>query len=202
MAEDGGAPDGAAAVGRFVTVRFKAAPSGLGFELVGQEAAALRLRPLLSTGALPFDGERVECRSSAGRWTTTVLSTRGGLLELVPPRWLARSAQRRWRRVPFDHAVEVRAGERAWAARLQDVSMKGAALLIERSAGVRPGDAVSIGVPGGSIDATVRSVRHHPQRLLVVAGVAYDRLEPAALRFVAAAVAGRAPAPGASPEGR
>lgn len=196
MAGGGGAPDGAAAVGRFVTVSFKAAPSGLGFELVEHAGSSLRLKPLYSRGALPFEGERVECRSSAGQWTTTVRSTRDGLLELAPPRWLERPAQRRWRRVPVDHAVAVHLGERTWAARLQDVSMKGAAVLLERSAGVRPGDALTIDVPGGSIQATIRSVRHHSQRLLVVAGVAYDRLEPAALRFVAAAVSGRPPASG------
>ena len=199
MAEGGGAPGGAA-VGRFVTVHFKAAPSGLGFEVVEQAGPSLRLKPLLSRGALPFAGERVECRSSAGQWTTTVRSTGDGLLEVAPPRWLSRPAQRRWRRVPVGHAVAVHRGERTWAARLQDVSMKGAAVLLERSAGVRPGDALTIDVPGGSIQATVRSVRHHAQRLLVVAGVAYDRLEPAALRFVAAAVAGRAPASGAPSE--
>lgn len=179
------------AIGRFVTVTFRAAPSGLSFELVHHDHARLRLRPLLSTGALPFGGEKVSCRSSAGQWTTTVLSAADGMLELSAPRWLSRPAQRRWRRVPLDQPVRVVVGERAWAARLQDVSMKGAAVLLERSAGVRPGDVLVLEVPAGSIRATVRSVRHHSQRLLVVVGVAYDRLEPAALRWVAAAVSGR-----------
>lgn len=198
MAEGGDAPDGAPAIGRFVTVHFEAAPAGIGFELVEQSGSSLVLRPLFSRGARPFQGERVECRSSAGTWATIVRSTGDGMVEIAPPRWLSRPAQRRWRRVPVDRAVAVHLGERTWAARLQDVSMKGAAVLLERAAGIRKGDALTIDVPGGSIQATVRSVRHHAQRLLVVAGVAYDRLDPAALRFVAASVAGTAPAPGAS----
>lgn len=179
------------AVGRFVTVVFRAAPAGLAFELVDHDEHRLHLRPLLSTAAVPFEGERVSCRSSAGQWSTTVLSVGDGLLELSAPRWLSRPAQRRHRRVPVDQAVTVVAGDRRWAARLQDVSMQGAAVLLERSAGARQGDALTLEVPGGAIKATVRSVRHHSQRLLVVAGLAFDRLEPGAVRWVAGVVSGR-----------
>jgi hypothetical protein len=178
------------AVGRFVTIVFKDAPSGLAFQLLDHDEQAIRLRPLRASGALPFGGERVSCRSSAGQWTTTVVSAVPGLVELSAPRWLSRPAQRRWRRIPLDASVTVVAGGSEWAGRLQDVSMQGAAVLLERSAQVRQGDTVALNVPGGTIRATVRSVRPR-QRLLVVVGVSYERLEPAAIPWVAGVVAGR-----------
>lgn len=204
MVDDDKAPGaGTPAIGRFVTVSFRGAPSGLVFELLGQVGSTLRLKPLLASGALPFDGERVDCQSSIGRWTTTTLSSRDGVLELAAPTWLARVAQRRSRRIALDEAVNVHAGERDWAGRLSDVSMKGAAVVLERSAGVRPGDPLRLDVGGGSIQATVRSVRPDTQRRLhVVLGVAFDRLEPAALRWVAGAVAGRRPGSGQAPPAR
>ncbi len=194
-------------VGRFVTIVFRDAPSGLAFELLEHDEHRLRLRPLLLTGALPFRGEKVTCRSSAGQWSTTVLSAADGTLELSAPRWLSRPVQRSWRRVPLDQSVTVGVSGRAWAGRLQDVSMKGAAILLERTAAVRAGDRLELEVPGGTIQASVRSVRSHPQRLLVVVGVVYDRIDPVALRWVAAAVGGRSEAgdaagPGATSAGR
>jgi len=179
-------------LGRLVTVCFRAAPAGQPFTTLSQSDTSLRLRPLQPRGPLPFGGERVSCESTVGQWSTNVVSSEGGVLELAAPDWVSRSSTRRWRRTPLDEPVGVRAGAGTWAGRLQDVSMQGAAVLVERAAGLRQGDSVIIDVGGGAIRATVRSVRPHPQRLLVVVGVSYERLEPAALRFVAAAVYGRA----------
>lgn len=185
------AGDGAdVALGRFVTITFRDAPRGLPFALAGEAPGSIRLDPLHARGQLPFVGERVHCRSTVGEWTTTVLSTSDGVLVLAAPRWLARAARRRGRRVTLDAPVTVDAAGEQWAGRLRDLSMKGAAVLVERGARVRPGDTVRIDVEGGTIQATVRSVRPH-QRLLVVLGVSFDRLEATALRWVAATVTGR-----------
>ena len=182
------------ALGPFVTVHFRDAPAaGAGFALVREQGGSLYLEPLGPRSTMPFVGERVHCRSATGQWTTTALSTTGGILELAAPRWLSRSSMRRGRRVVVEAPVEVRVGdETSWAGRLRDVSMKGAAVLVERAADLKPGDTVAIRLGGGAIQATVRSVRHF-ERLLVVVGLSFDRLEAPALRWVAAAVAGRAP---------
>lgn len=187
-----------AALGRFVTVTFRDAPRGLPFALAGEEAGSLRLDPLHPRGPLPFVGERVHCRSTAGEWTSTVLVVRDGGLVLAAPRWLARAARRRGRRVAVEVPVTVDAAGERWAGRLQDVSMKGAAVLVERGARVRPGDTVRLELAGGAIQATVRSVRPH-RRLLVVLGLSFDRLEAAALHWVASTVAGRESPPAAAP---
>lgn len=178
-------------IGRHVTVAFDGAPDGEAYVAVRQDDRSLVLHPVRQSGTHPRLGERVRCSSVAGEWATTVSSCRDGELELSLPRWLSRGVQRRWRRVLVACPVRVQIAGGEWAGRLQDVSVGGAAVMLERAADLRPGAAVSLALAGGTATATVRSVRAHAHPLLVVAGVSWNRLDPSAREWLVAEVAAR-----------
>ncbi|HUY30173.1 MAG TPA: PilZ domain-containing protein [Acidimicrobiales bacterium] len=188
-------------LGRYVTVFGDESPAGVAYVAVGDARDSLVLRPVRS-GATPGDlapGAHVRCSSAAGEWSTTVRSTRAGTVELALPRWLAREARRRFPRVRTDESASIGVDGGTWAAKLLDVSVGGAAALVERGCGLREGQRIAVSIGDGESSATVRAVREHAHPMLVVVGVAWHLLDPPTRAWVAAQVARSAVTAPASP---
>lgn len=187
-------------LGRYVTVSFAAVPEGVSCSVLAEDERRLRLRPLTRLDPVPAPGEPVTCLGSLGRWTTTALACGAARLELATPRWRTRNPHRRWRRVALAAPVTLATPAGPFAGRLQDATRHGAAVLVERAVGLRVGDPVRVEVPGGGIEATVRSVRAHAHPLLVVLGLAFERPDRTALHWIGELVASAA-RPGAGSAG-
>lgn len=184
---------GGSRIGRYVTVVVDGSPEVISCVVAREDARKLVLEQVSRQPCELVPGDKLTCTSLTGTWTTTVLSCRGEVIELAAPSWFERSARRRWRRVPATDAVALRITRSAdgtvLSARLQDVSVGGASVLLERAPELVPGVTVEVELPTGRAVAEVRSVRSHSHRLLVVAGLAWTRLDPEARSFVAAAAA-------------
>ena len=184
---------GGSRIGRYVTVVVDGSPEVISCVVAREDARKLVLEQVSRQPCELVPGDKLTCTSLTGTWTTTVLSCRGEVIELAAPSWFERSARRRWRRVPATDAVALRitrpADGTVLSARLQDVSVGGASVLLERAPELVPGVTVEVELPTGRAVAEVRSVRSHSHRLLVVAGLAWTRLDPEARSFVAAAAA-------------
>ena len=184
---------GGSRIGRYVTVVVDGSPEVISCVVAREDPRKLVLEQVSRQPCELVPGDKLTCTSLTGTWTTTVLSCRGEVIELAAPSWFERSARRRWRRVPATDAVALRitrpADGTVLSARLQDVSVGGASVLLERAPELVPGVTVEVELPTGRAVAEVRSVRSHSHRLLVVAGLAWTRLDPEARTFVATAAA-------------
>ncbi|HVC25954.1 MAG TPA: PilZ domain-containing protein [Acidimicrobiales bacterium] len=182
---------GGSAIGRHLTLRSDASPSGTACVIVGADSRSLTVKPMRPGPPPPHlhAGAEVRCTSMAGEWATTVRSVGDATIELAAPRWLSRAAHRRFARVRADQSTSLTLDGTSWAARLQDISLGGAAALVERAAELRPDQRVAVEINGGVATATVRSVRDHAHPLLVVAGLSWLRLDPDARSWIASHVA-------------
>jgi hypothetical protein len=165
---------------------------GRSFDLVEVRGQTLIAAPIGGHGPLPAPGTTIRCRSSAGYWEAQVQRVEGDQLHLRLPAWTARPTPRASVRVPMD-LLEVGAevaGQR-WAVRLLDLSVGGAAVLIERAAAQRPGARPVLVLPQGRARSVVVSRRDHDHPLLVIVGVSFDERDDAAQRWIADQVSRR-----------
>jgi hypothetical protein len=149
----------------------------------------IRLHPVLPSDQVWRVGQPVWCTSVAGRWTSTVRAVDVGVLQLQVPEWLNRATQRRTVRVRLEHAVWLHLGEVRLAGRLRDLSLGGAAVLLERRDDLTPGREVRVTLPAGDTRATIRSARTHEHPLLRVVGISWSHLDGACSSWIGKAVA-------------
>ena len=176
-------------IGRYVTVALATAGAGDVYHLVTIVDGSLRLRAARRPRQTLARGNRVTCISVAGLWEATVVTVDGEDLTLHLPDWTARGLPRRHRRVPCEAKVELCLDTQRFAARLMDVSLGGAAILVEPFESLRPGQVVGIRLPSGEVSARVSSVRPHRHRGLRVVGLAWADLGPESAAWVGRQVA-------------
>lgn len=159
---------------------------GRQFQLVEVTSGAIVARPLDGRPeSVPRQGAVLRCRSSAGYWDARVRQVEGDQVLLDLPAWTRRPNPRAAVRVPVDHLpVVLHVGGHAWAARLLDVSVGGAAAVIERDRSVRPGTRVQLNWDRTGGTAVVVNRRDHAHKLLHVIGLQFDQLDDAARRRV------------------
>lgn len=181
--------------GEYVTI----SPDGIGPEAM-YVAVRSDHRNLVLHAMLPAErplqvGELVQCTSDRGRWTARVRAVGDGVLELTVPRWLDRSAQRRHLRVQVEQQVWLHFNRETVAGRLLDLSLGGAAVVLERDGDVAPGLAIRCAAPPGDLWAAVTSVRSHEHPLLLVLGLSWKQLGDTGSIWIAREVgtAGRRP---------
>lgn len=146
----------------------------------------LVVAPVRASLELPSAGERVSCVSVAGWWTAVVVSSDDGVVVLDQPAWMRRPAQRFHRRVPLVVPVGVRVpGEdRSWPSQLVDLSLGGAAVLVESTLPDRAALRVECDLPQGRAQGVARSRRVHAHPGLVVVGVQWAGLDAKAQAWV------------------
>jgi hypothetical protein len=166
--------------------------NGRSFDLVEVRGQTLIAEPVGGSGPLPAAGTMLRCRSSAGIWEAQVQRVDGERLHLTLPAWTARSTPRASVRVPMELLpITCRIGGRSWAARLVDLSVGGAAVVIERLAGQRTGARPALLLPRGRVQCVVVTRRDHDHPLLVVLGIAFDQRDDDAKRWIADQVSAR-----------
>jgi hypothetical protein len=162
------------------------------FDLVEVRGQTLIAAPVRDNGPLPTVGTTIRCRSSAGIWEAQVQRIDGDRLHLTLPAWTARPTPRRSVRVPMDLvAIEVVLAGRTSAARLLDLSIGGAAVVVERLTASGPGTRPTIVLPRGRVQAMVVGRRPHDHPLLVILGVSFEQRDDDAKRWIADQVSAR-----------
>ena len=164
-------------VGEYVTVRHDDDRRGRVFVLVAQDAGSVVLRTSGGDNPAIRVGHVVECRSVIGNWEATILQAGEGCVRLRLPDWVARLSQRRHRRVPARLSVDILTGGEPRAARLQDISLSGASILVEAATSLVSGAVVTVRVPPGEISARVVSLRRHDNPHLCLLGLTWLRFD-------------------------
>jgi hypothetical protein len=176
---------------RYVGIRWAGAPVSLLFERVGTAAGGVRLAPSVPGDPMPPAGTEVDCELSTGGFRGRVRDSDGATIVVACPPWVLRPAQRASLRVETDIPVEVEHPGGRWSGRLVDLSVGGAAIVVERSLPLATGASIPVVLPAGRATATIRARRHHEHPLLVVLGVSWQQRDDAAQRWVLGEVASR-----------
>jgi hypothetical protein len=165
---------------------------GRSFDLVEVRGQTLIAAPVGGQGPLPTPGTTIRCRSSAGTWEAQVQRVDGERLHLTLPAWTARATPRAAVRVPMELVpIGCLIAGRSWSARLLDLSIGGAGVVIERLAAQRVGARPTLVLPRGRVGGLVVARRDHDHPLLVILGVAFEQRDDDAKRWIADQVSRR-----------
>ncbi len=176
-------------LGQYVTVSRDDNDGGTVYVGVPHDDRTIRMHPVLPSDQSWRVGQPVWCTSVAGRWTSTIRAVDDGILQLQVPEWVKRAAQRRTARVRLEHPVWLHLDGDRLAGRLRDLSLGGAAVLLERRDGLTPGRNVRVTLPVGDTEATIRSARAHKHPLLRVLGISWTHLDRGCSTWVGTTVA-------------
>ena len=164
-------------LGRYVTVRLDDGTAPVVCQVDTQHDRTVVLRASRSLQGSVTPGSSVTCTGVSGGWESVVREVVGEHLTLDLPDWLSRVSQRRHRRVPCDHSVELSAHGAVTAARFVDISLGGASLLAERSESLAQDVVVTLALPSGEATGRITSVRNHPHPRLCVVGMTWFRFD-------------------------
>ena len=158
-------------LGRTALISFTTNPAGVPATL-GPEAAGpgYLSYTLEGGGSRPGVGEVVHLFSEAGQWSTRVRAVSPGTLLLERPAWLARRQERQAVRVSTSARVTLRGPGGQVAGRIDDLSVTGAAIVLEAELAPPVGSRLTFDLPAGSCTGVVRSRRPHPHPLLRILG--------------------------------
>lgn len=165
--------NGGFSVGRYLTVRRQGPRTSDAYLLVEQRSHDLVATPVLPGRTLPAPGEQVVCASAAGQWDARVRTSDGETVVLSLPEWVRRSRHRHALRVPIDAVTTLSLGHTTWWARLADISVTGAALVMEKGTPADVGLTLGCVLPQGNTHVEVRAVRAAEHPMLQVVGATW-----------------------------
>lgn len=171
-------------VGRYLTVRRASPAAGEAYLLVEQRSHDLVATPVLPGRALPAAGERVVCGSAVGQWDARVHSSDGTSIVLSLPDWLRRPRHRQSLRVAIDAVATLSLGHTTWWARLTDISMSGAGMVMEAGTPADVGLTLGCALPRGNAHVEVRAVRGSEHPMLQVVGTSWSDADEAARQWI------------------
>jgi hypothetical protein len=158
-------------LGRSALISFATNPAGVPATLdAGSESAGYLTYLLAAPGSRPAVGEMVHLFSDAGQWSTRVRAVTPNALVLERPAWLARRQGRQSVRVSTSAQVLLMGAAGQVAGRIDDLSVTGAAIVLEAQLAPPVGSRVTFKLPVGPCHGVVRSRRPHPHPLLRVVG--------------------------------
>jgi hypothetical protein len=167
-------------LGRTALISFTTNPAGVPATLeLGAGSPGYLTYTLQGGGSRPAVGEVVHLFSEAGQWSTRVRAMSPTALVLEKPAWLARRQERQAVRVSTSTRVGLVAAGSVVAGRIDDLSVTGAAIVVEAQLAPPVGSRITFRLPAGSCDGVVRSRRPHPHPLLRVVGTQWTGAEPA-----------------------
>ena len=176
-------------LGRHVTLVARALPDGQAYRAVETTAEHVILQPVLPGRPLPEVNEEVECVSGAGRWHGRVeVVEPPDRIALSIPGWVSRHMHRGAVRIPVSHPIEVRTSLGTAGARLEDLSVTGAAIVLETDLCPEVDSLVWCRLPGGEGTALIRNLREHAHPLLSIAGISWADIDGGTRTWVAAQV--------------
>jgi hypothetical protein len=115
-------------------------------------------------------GDVVHLFSEAGQWSTRVRAVSPAALVLERPAWLARRQERQAVRVSTSTHITLLASGGQVAGRIDDLSVTGAAIVMEAQLAPPVGSRLTFRLPAGCCEGVVRSRRPHHHPLLRVVG--------------------------------
>jgi len=157
-------------LGRSALISFTTNPAGVPATLDVTGSPAYLTYALQGAGSRPAVGEVVHLFSEAGQWSTRVRAVSPGALVLERPAWLARRQERQAVRVTASARVTLLAGGGQVAGRIDDLSVTGAAIVVEAKLAPAVGSRVTFRLPVGACEGVIRSRRAHAHPLLRVLG--------------------------------
>jgi hypothetical protein len=157
-------------LGRSALISFRTNPAGVPATLDLTASPGYLSYSLQGGGSRPAVGEVVHLFSEAGQWSTRVRAVTPGALVLERPAWLARRQERQAVRVTASAQVTLLASGAPVAGRIDDLSVTGAAIVIEAQLAPPVGSRLTFRLPVGSCEGVVRSRRPHQHPLLRVLG--------------------------------
>jgi len=108
--------------------------------------------------------------SDAGQWSTRVRAVTPTTVVLERPAWLARRQERQSVRVSTSAQVTLLGSAGQVAGRIDDLSVTGAAIVLEAQVAPPVGSRVTFNLPVGPCQGVVGSRRPHTHPLLRVVG--------------------------------
>jgi PilZ domain-containing protein len=157
-------------LGRSALISFTTNPAGVPATLDPDASPGYLTYALQGGGTRPGVGEVVHLFSEAGQWSTRVRAVTPGALVLERPAWLSRRQERQAVRVSASAQVTLQAGGARLAGRIDDLSVTGAAIVVEAQLAPPVGSRLTFRLPAGTCEGIVRSRRPHPHPLLRVLG--------------------------------
>jgi len=158
-------------LGQSALISFATNPAGVPATLdPGSQSAGYLTYLLATAGSRPAVGENVHLFSDAGQWSTRVRAVTPTTLVLERPAWLARRQERQSVRVSTSAQVTMLAPAGQIAGRIDDLSVTGAAIVLEAQLAPPVGSRVTFNLPVGPCQGVVRSRRPHTHPLLRVVG--------------------------------
>jgi len=158
-------------LGRSALISFTTNPAGAPATLdPGSQSSGYLTYLLPSTGSRPSVGETVHLFSDAGQWSTRVRAVTPTTMVLERPAWLARRQERQSVRVSTSAQVTLLGSAGQVAGRIDELSVTGAAIVLEAQLAPPVGSRVTFNLPVGPCQGVVRSRRPHTHPLLRVVG--------------------------------
>jgi len=158
-------------LGRSALISFTTNPAGVPATLdLTADTSGYLTYMLQGGGSRPAVGEVVHLFSEAGQWSTRVRGVSHGALVLEKPAWLSRRQERQAVRVSTSTRVTLLAPGGEVAGRIDDLSVTGAAIVVEAQLAPRVGSQLTFRLPAGQCAGVVRSRRPHSHPLLHVVG--------------------------------
>ena len=158
-------------LGRSALISFATNPAGVPATLdVGSDSVGFLTYLLPVGGSRPAVGETVHLFSEAGQWSTRVRAVTASTLVLERPAWLARRQERQSVRVSTSAQVTLFGAAGQVAGRIDDLSVTGAAIILEAQLAPPVGSRVTFNLPVGPCEGVVRSRRPHTHPLLRIVG--------------------------------
>jgi len=158
-------------LGRTALISFTTNPAGVPATLEPDAGTAGYLTyTLQAAGSRPAVGEVVHLFSEAGQWSTRVRALSPTALVLEKPAWLSRRQERQAVRVSTSTRVTLLASGAEVAGRIDDLSVTGAAIVVEGQLAPPVGSQLTFRLPAGACHGVVRSRRPHAHPLLRVVG--------------------------------
>jgi hypothetical protein len=158
-------------VGRSALISFATNPAGVPATLdLTADSSGYLTYTLQGVGSRPAVGEVVHLFGEAGQWSTRVRGVSPGSLVLERPAWLARRQERQAVRVSTSTRVTLLAPGGEVAGRIDDLSVTGAAIVVEAQLAPPVGSQLTFRLPAGQCAGVVRSRRPHSHPLLRVVG--------------------------------
>ena len=158
-------------LGRSALISFTTNPAGVPatLDLASQSTGYLTYLPVTG-GSRPAVGETVHLFSDAGQWSARVRAVTPTSVVLERPAWLARRQERQSVRVSTSAQVTFVGAAGEVAGRIDDLSVTGAAIVLEAELAPPVGSRVTFNLPVGPCVGVVRSRRPHGHPLLRVVG--------------------------------
>ena len=158
-------------LGRSALISFTTNPAGVPATLdLAADTSAYLTYTLQGAGSRPAVGEVVHLFSEAGQWSTRVRGVSPGALTLERPTWLSRRQERQAVRVSTSTRVTLFGPGGEVAGRIDDLSVTGAAIVVEARLAPPVGSQLTFRLPAGQCAGVVRSRRAHTHPLLRVVG--------------------------------